>query len=119
LEGREVLNEAEANLRTLERGTARQGIDADTRGTGRDRGEVDEKETPSQYSIARPTAKTPINESALINIIKQNPEGFTVRVDGSAPLKAGFVVAPIKAAEIRIEENFLDDKRFESLRKLC
>ena len=40
-----------------------------------------------------------------------------MRVDGSAPLKVGFVVAPIKAAEIRIEENFLDDETVREFAK--
>ena len=55
----------ETNQRALERGTARQGIDADTRGTGRDRGEVDERETPTQYSIARRVESTDVQKGHL------------------------------------------------------
>ena len=110
LEGREVLNEAEANQRALERGATRRGIDADARGTGRDRGEVDEAEAPPQYSIAR---RAELNESALIDVIKNNPDGFTVKIDGSPPPKTGFVVAPIKAAENIIESDSLNEETIQ------
>jgi len=49
---------------------------------------------------------------ALLQYIKENPEGFTVRLDGSPGPETGYVVAPIKAAETVI---IADDLNLETI----
>ena len=57
-----------------------------------------------KFSLA-PQRETP--ENTLLNFIKQNPEGFTVTIDGQ-PAPAGYVVAPVKAAEITVKADELN-----------
>ena len=57
---------------------------------------------PPKFSLSRETP-----EKTLLNFIKQNPEGFTVTIDGQ-PAPPGYVVAPVKAAEITVRAEELD-----------
>ena len=64
----------------------------------------------TQYSIAR---RVELNASSLTDAIKNNPDGFTVKIDGSPAPKTGFVVAPIKAAENIIESDSLNEETIQ------
>ena len=73
---------------------------------GRGEGEVGEglgrvDGEQKKFSLARP------NET-LLNFIKSNPEGFSVTVDGQ-PAPEGYVVAPIKDAEMTIKASELNE----------
>ena len=65
-------------------------------------GAFDPADSRIRYSLQRETP-----ENTLLNFIKQNPEGFTVTIDGQ-PAPPGYVVAPIKAAEITVQADELD-----------
>lgn len=82
---------------------------------GRGEGEVGEglgrvDETQVKYSLSRP------NET-LLNFIKSNPEGFTVTVDGEAAPE-GYVVAPIKDAEMVIKASELNENTVNEYAKM-
>ena len=82
---------------------------------GRGEGEVGEglgrvDETQVKYSLSRP------NET-LLNFIKSNPEGFTVTVDGEAAPE-GYVVAPIKDAEMTIKASELNENTVNEYAKM-
>ena len=66
------------------------------------RGTFDPADSRIRYSLQRETP-----ENTLLNFIKQNPEGFTVTIDGQ-PAPAGYVVAPVKAAEITVKADELN-----------
>ena len=65
-------------------------------------GTFDPADSRIRYSLQRETP-----ENTLLNFIKQNPEGFTVTIDGQ-PAPAGYVVAPVKAAEITVKADELN-----------
>ena len=50
-----------------------------------------------------------LNSTALLDFIKQNPEGFTVDPTTLESPSSGFAVAPVKALEIVLDQNKMDE----------
>ena len=50
-----------------------------------------------------------LNSTALLDFIKQNPEGFTVDPITLESPSSGFAVAPVKALEIVLDQNKMDE----------
>ena len=103
--------DAEGNvLQTVGRGGRAEAVDVAGRveGDGREISEADGAQV--KYSLSRP------NET-LLNFIKSNPEGFTVTVDGEAAPE-GYVVAPIKDAEMVIKASELNENTVNEYAKM-
>ena len=103
--------DAEGNvLQTVGRGGRAEAVDVAGRveEDGREISEADGAQV--KYSLARP------NET-LLNFIKSNPEGFTVTVDGEAAPE-GYVVAPIKDAEMVIKASELNENTVNEYAKM-
>lgn len=103
--------DAEGNvLQTVGRGGRAEAVDVAGRveEDGREISEADGAQV--KYSLARP------NET-LLNFIKSNPEGFTVTVDGQAAPE-GYVVAPIKDAEMMIKASELNENTVNEYAKM-
>ena len=52
----------------------------------------------------------PLN-NRLLGIIKDNPDGFTVDPDSLDDMSSGIAVAPVKAAEIKVKPQDLNEER--------
>jgi hypothetical protein len=55
-----------------------------------------------------------LNTTSLLDFIKQNPEGFTVDPITLKSPSSGFAVAPVKALEIVVDKNKINDDVIES-----
>jgi hypothetical protein len=55
-----------------------------------------------------------LNTTSLLDFIKQNPEGFTVDPITLKSPSSGFAVAPVKALEIVVDKNKINDYVIES-----
>ena len=104
----EVLNETQTDIRPLERGVAPEPDTVTGRGrqTVEELGEVAGEQT-TRFSIPRKET------TVLLDFIRANPEGFTVRIDGKEAPSSGYVVAPVKAAETTIAAEELTEGTVE------
>ena len=104
----EVLNETQADIRPLERGAspAPDTVTGRGRQTIEELGEVAGEQTTG-FSIPRKET------TVLLDFIRANPEGFTVRIDGKEAPSSGYVVAPVKAAEAFIAAEELTESTVE------
>lgn len=55
-----------------------------------------------------------LNNTSLLDFIKQNPEGFTIDPETLESPSSGFAVAPVKALEIVVDQNQINDDILQS-----